>query len=102
MNVTNTMEHDGHQAIITYCNDIESFRGEILGLTGVVDFYADSVEGLKMEFKKSIDTYLEVCEGQGITPYLGNHEHKINISFEDVETVLGSGSVMKLVDYLNK
>lgn len=35
----NTMELDGYHAKIEYDSELNTFRGEILGLTGGADFY---------------------------------------------------------------
>lgn len=68
MNDNNLMQYNGYQAIISYVGDSELFRGEVLGITGSVDFYSDSVEGLKKEFQKSIDMYLDVSKNLNVTP----------------------------------
>jgi len=57
----NMMTLNDYKAKIEYDSDIDMFRGEILGLTGGADFYG--------EFKKSLDTFLEVCKEKGISPW---------------------------------
>lgn len=65
----NILEHRGVKARISFDPDIEMFRGEILGLSGSADFYAENVQSLKDELETSLDTYLEVCKEQNIEPY---------------------------------
>ena len=63
-----TMTLDDFQAKITYDPDLDLFRGEILGLSGGADFYGKNPKELRAEFRKSLDTFLEVCREQGIEP----------------------------------
>jgi predicted HicB family RNase H-like nuclease len=64
----NLMTVDGYQAKIEYDEDLDLFRGEILGLTGGADFYGKNSKELRAEFKKSLAVYLEVCQEKGIKP----------------------------------
>jgi predicted HicB family RNase H-like nuclease len=64
----NLMSLEGYQAKIEYDEDIDLFRGEILGLSGGADFYGKTPEELRTEFKKSLQVYLEVCAEKGIEP----------------------------------
>jgi predicted HicB family RNase H-like nuclease len=64
----NTMTLDGYNAKIEYDPEIDMFRGEILGLTGGADFYGETPEELRAEFKKSLVVFLEVCKEKGIEP----------------------------------
>ena len=64
----NMMTQNGYKAKIEYDPDIDMFRGEILGLNGGADFYGETPAELKAEFKKSLETFLEVCKEKGISP----------------------------------
>lgn len=64
----NTMTVDGYHAKIEYDDDLELFRGEILGLSGGADFYGKNPKELRAEFKKSLQVFLDVCAGKGIAP----------------------------------
>ena len=64
----NLMTVDGYQAKIEYDEDLDLFRGEILGLNGGADFYGKNSKELRAEFKKSLAVYLEVCKEKGIKP----------------------------------
>lgn len=44
------------------------FRGEFVGLNGGADFYARDVDGLKVEAKKSLEVFLEMCREDGVEP----------------------------------
>ncbi len=67
--MNNTMKIDGHTAVISYDPDLNQFRGEFTGLSGGADFYAASVEELKIEGVRSLQTYLVICKERGIEPY---------------------------------
>ena len=62
------MTVDGYKAKIEYDPDLDQFRGEILGLNGGADFYGKNPKELRSEFKKSLQTFLEVCAEKGIEP----------------------------------
>lgn len=64
----NIMTLDAYHAKIEYDEELDLFRGEILGLNGGADFYGKSPEELRAEFKKSLQVFLEVCEEKGLEP----------------------------------
>jgi predicted HicB family RNase H-like nuclease len=57
---------DGYSAKIEYDVGTDLFRGEILGLSGGADFYGANPDELRLEFKRSLDVFLEVCREKGI------------------------------------
>ena len=65
----NMLEIDGHKAVIQFDPEMGMFRGAFMGLAGGVDFYADSVEGLKREGRISLQAFLDTCLARGIAPY---------------------------------
>ena len=62
----NLMTVDGYSAKIEYDAETDLFRGEILGLSGGADFYGVNPDQLRIEFKRSLDVFLEVCREKGI------------------------------------
>jgi predicted HicB family RNase H-like nuclease len=64
----NLLKINGHDAVISYDPEINSFRGEFIGLNGGADFYASSVDELHREGEQSLVTFLEVCREHGIEP----------------------------------
>ena len=64
----NLMKYEDYQAKIEYDEDLDQFRGEILGLNGGADFYGKNPKELRTEFKKSLEVYLAVCKEKGIEP----------------------------------
>lgn len=61
-------KHGGYQAQIEYDEELDLFRGEILGLAGGADFYGKNPKELRAEFRKSLGIFLEVCREKGIEP----------------------------------
>ena len=64
----NLMIVDEYFAKIEYDPELDLFRGEILGLSGVADFYGKNPKELRTEFKRSLKVFLEVCKEKGIEP----------------------------------
>lgn len=62
------MTVDGYHAKIEYDDELDRFRGEILGLNGGADFYGKNPEELRAEFRKSLHVFLAVCEERGMDP----------------------------------
>ncbi|MCY4086399.1 MAG: type II toxin-antitoxin system HicB family antitoxin [Actinomycetia bacterium] len=64
------MEYKGYVAAVEYDNSVELLHGEVVnaGPYPVVTFEAADVEGLKREFRASIDDYLAWCEEEGVEP----------------------------------
>ena len=64
----NTMKVEDFNAKIEYDEELDLFRGEILGLNVGADFYGENPKELRAEFKKSLQVFLEVCKEKGIKP----------------------------------
>ena len=64
----NLMTVDGYHAKIEYDEELDVFRGEILGLSGGANFYGKNPGELRTEFKKSLQVFLAVCKEKGIEP----------------------------------
>ena len=62
------MTVNGYHAKIEYDEELDLFRGEILGLNGGADFYGKSPKELRTEFKRSLHVFLEVCKEKGLEP----------------------------------
>jgi len=65
----NVMEITGEKAVITFDPDIEMFRGEFIGMIGGADFYANNVQDLVEEGRKSLEVFFELCKEKGIEPH---------------------------------
>jgi len=74
----NMMTLDGYKAKIEYDSDLDMFRGDILGLSGGADFYGKNPKELRIEFKKSLEVFLQVCREKAIEPRK-NYSGKFNL-----------------------
>jgi predicted HicB family RNase H-like nuclease len=65
-----TMIYKGYLAAVEYEDSEELFYGHVVnsGASSIVTFAAADVEGLKREFRISIDDYLASCEEDGVEP----------------------------------
>lgn len=64
----NVMTVGEYHAKIEYDEELDLFRGEILGLSGGADFYGKNPKELRAEFKKSLEVFLAVCKEKGVEP----------------------------------
>ena len=64
------MEYKGYIASISYDDMEDLLYGSVVnsGNYSIATFAASDVEGLKREFKISVDEYLAACEEDGIEP----------------------------------
>ena len=64
------MEYKGYLASISYDDITDMLHGHVVnsGSYPICTFMAHDVEGLKREFKVSVDEYLAGCEEDGVEP----------------------------------
>lgn len=64
----NIMDIDGFQAKVEYDPEINMFRGEFINITGLVDFYGETISGLMNEGRASLKVFLDMCKEDGANP----------------------------------
>lgn len=57
----NIMTVDGQKAGVEYAPELDMFRGEISGFNGGADFYGQTTDELRNEFRNSLKVFLEMC-----------------------------------------
>ena len=64
------MEYKGYIASVEYDDSVDLLHGEVVNAAPypIVTFEAADMEGLKREFRVSIDDYLAWCEEDGVEP----------------------------------
>ena len=74
------MEYKGYIAKVEYDDSTGTLHGEVINAAPypIVTFEASDVDGLKREFRTSIDDYLHWCEEDGVEPRRG-FSGKLNI-----------------------
>ncbi|MDR1726576.1 MAG: type II toxin-antitoxin system HicB family antitoxin [Acidobacteriota bacterium] len=64
----NSMTYRGYTARVDFDGRDDIFVGRVLGTRDAIVFHADTVDGLRNEFKVSVDDYLAFCAERGIAP----------------------------------
>lgn len=101
----NTININGHKAVIQYDPDLEMFRGEFIGLNGGADFYADNVADLHKEAAISLQTFLEVCQEQGIEPlkqYSGRFNVRVSPQLHAAAVAAAAADNTSLNDWISR
>ena len=64
------MKYKGYVAAVEYEDSEKLFYGHVFnsGASSIATFAASDVEGLKREFRISIDEYLASCKEDGVSP----------------------------------
>ncbi len=68
MKSSNVLHYKGYHAKAEYSVDDQLFYGRVLGLTDLVDFYAENAKDVEKEFHASVDEYLAFCAEIGKEP----------------------------------
>ena len=68
MSTLNVMTVDDYRATIDVDQNLDLFKDKILVLNGGADFYGKNPKELRVDSKRSLHTFLEVCAGKGIEP----------------------------------
>lgn len=55
------MTFKGYRALVEFDADDKTFTGRITGVTDIVSFHADTVEGLEVAFREAVEDYIETC-----------------------------------------
>jgi predicted HicB family RNase H-like nuclease len=61
-------QYKGYKAEIKQDNNPPLLKGQVMDITDVVVFEAETLEQAEQEFQKSIDTYLMFCKKIGKRP----------------------------------
>ncbi len=64
------MEYKGYIAAVEFDESVDRLHGRVVnsGSYPIATFEATDVEGIRREFQRSIDEYLESCKEDGIEP----------------------------------
>ena len=101
----NIMEVDGYKARISYDDESDEFRGEILGINGSADFYGNSPLALRREFSKTLKTFLALCEEQGVDPgkeYSGKFNLRIAPELHSVIAAMAAGQGKSINEWVGE
>jgi predicted HicB family RNase H-like nuclease len=62
------MHYKGYFAAVEFDPDDRILHGRVAGIKDVVNFFSKTVDGIEMEFHKSVDEYLAYCRRRGEKP----------------------------------
>lgn len=64
------MEYKGYTALVEFDDSVGRLHGRVVnsGAYPIATFEATDVEGIRREFHRSIDEYIESCQEDGIEP----------------------------------
>ena len=66
--MSNMLEYKGYHATIEYDAEDGILVGTVFGIRDTLAFHGSSVPEITETFHDCIDTYLQVCEEQGVSP----------------------------------
>lgn len=79
--MSNMLSYKGYHATVGYDAEDNIFVGKVFGIRDTLAFHGSSVQELNDTFHDCIDTYLQVCAEQGLTPdkeYKGSFNVRIS------------------------
>lgn len=62
------IEYKGYHGVLEFDGELGRFHGRVVDTRSVISFYGASVDELREEMAKSVDTYVAACEERGIEP----------------------------------
>lgn len=101
------MEYKGYIATIEYDDSVEMLHGEVINAAPypIVTFEAADVEGLKREFRVSIDDYLAWCEEDGVEPrrpFSGNLNLRLGSDLHRQVAVEAAANRMSINEWIKR
>ena len=62
------LSYKGYSSVVEFEADSDVFVGRLVGISDIVVFEADNVEGLKSAFAEAVDDYIDHCAKIGKDP----------------------------------
>lgn len=79
--MSDMFSYKGYHATVSYDAEDNIFVGKVFGIRDMLAFHGSSVQELNDTFHDCIDTYLQVCAEQGLSPdkeYKGSFNVRIS------------------------
>ncbi len=101
------VKYKGYVAAVEYEDSEKLFYGHVVnsGTSSIATFAAADVEGLKREFRISIDEYLASCEEDGVEPqkpYSGKLNLRLGTDLHHRVTIASMQSNMSLNSWIRQ
>lgn len=62
------LEYKGYHGTVEYSAEDRILFGKVFGIRDALYYHGATIEELEFYFRDCIDSYLEICEAQGISP----------------------------------
>lgn len=101
----NILKYKEFYASIYYEDETSTFWGKIEGIEDIISFEAKTIEGLKKEFKDTVEEYLEECKELGKNPhkqYKGSFNVRIEPNLHQKAALLSKTFNMSLNQFVEK
>ena len=66
--ISSLMEYEGYHAKIEFDQEDQIFVGHVLGINDSINFHGQSVQELTIEFRNSVNNYVDSCVQMGKEP----------------------------------
>jgi predicted HicB family RNase H-like nuclease len=67
--MSNQLFYKGFYGTVEYCSESDILHGQIAGIHGLFMYHGDSLQALKEDFYDSVESYLALCEENGLNPH---------------------------------
>ena len=64
----NTLEYKGYIGSVEFSEQDRIFYGKVKGIHASISYEGTSIKELSEDFRESIESYLVLCEAEGIEP----------------------------------
>lgn len=103
--MNNILQYKGFWTRINYEEETSTFWGKLEDIEDLVSFEADTIEGLKKEFKDAVDEHIEECKALNRDPYKkykGSFNVRIEPELHKKATLFAEGFNMSLNQFVAK
>ena len=66
--MNNTLEYKGYVGSVEFSEQDRIFYGKVKGIRSLISYEGTTIKELSDDFREAIDSYLALCESEGIEP----------------------------------
>lgn len=66
--MNNTLEYKGYVGCVEFSEQDRIFYGKVKGIHSLISYEGTTINELTKDFHEAIDSYLALCESEGIEP----------------------------------
>lgn len=97
------LEYKGYTGTIEYSPEDRLLYGKVLGIQGLISYEGESGSDLEKDFHEAIDTYLSVCEENGVKaekPFKGSFNVRISPALHQQAALLAKEAKVSLNNFV--